>query len=189
MKSTNPCCLGIVVLLAWVFAYLSDQAGAGLGPDKQQESLAAGKELFAREWLHGDKRSHAGDGLGPVFNARSCAACHHQGGLGGAGPKETNASVVSVFVQLNDGPKAIFGVQVDEQPDPAKPIKQPDRAKLAEIHPALCTQSSFPFHRFGTDKKHSKWKSEVFSQTFHVAIEEPELSQAMSASLMNLPAF
>ena len=63
----------------------------------ERERLAAGKELFTREWLHGDKRSLAGDGLGPVFNARSCAACHHQGGIGGGGPKGVNNTVVSAF--------------------------------------------------------------------------------------------
>ena len=26
-----------------------------------------------------------GDGIGPVFNAKSCVACHFQGGVGGAG--------------------------------------------------------------------------------------------------------
>ena len=27
-----------------------------------------------------DPRNHSGDGLGPVFNAKSCAECHHQAG-------------------------------------------------------------------------------------------------------------
>jgi Di-haem oxidoreductase, putative peroxidase len=39
-----------------------------------------GKELFAREWIPGDPRSHHGDGLGPVFNDSSCVACHNQRG-------------------------------------------------------------------------------------------------------------
>ena len=30
-------------------------------------------------------RWRSGDGLGPVFNARSCTACHFQGGVGGGG--------------------------------------------------------------------------------------------------------
>ena len=43
-----------------------------------------------------DPKAH-GDGLGPVFNARSCAACHFQGGLGGGGGNEHNASSFEVF--------------------------------------------------------------------------------------------
>jgi CxxC motif-containing protein (DUF1111 family) len=42
------------------------------------------------------------------------------------------------------------------------PIKQPDRAKLAEIHPALLTQGSFPLHRFSTEKEHDTWKTDKF---------------------------
>jgi CxxC motif-containing protein (DUF1111 family) len=62
----------------------------GLAGDK--ESLAQGKELFTHEWVAGDRLSHAGDGLGPVYNAQSCAACHRLGGIGGAGSNETNVS-------------------------------------------------------------------------------------------------
>src|SRR6516225_7216262 len=106
MKATKRCCLGFVLLPL----ILAGSGERGAGPGKQKESLAAGKELFTREWLHGDKRSPAGDGLGPVFNARSCAACHNQGGVGGAGPKQNNATIVSAFVQLNAGPIMITGV-------------------------------------------------------------------------------
>src|SRR5882724_7346732 len=62
------------------------------------QELARGKELFTREWLPGDSRSHAGDGLGPLFNARSCADCHQLGGLGGAGGRQSNVTVASVFL-------------------------------------------------------------------------------------------
>src|SRR4029077_20858694 len=43
---------------------------------------AAGAELFNHEWTPKDPLTK-GDGLGPVFNARSCVECHHQGGPGG----------------------------------------------------------------------------------------------------------
>jgi CxxC motif-containing protein (DUF1111 family) len=52
---------------------------------------SAGKELFLRTWLPWDSRASAGgDGLGPMYNAASCAACHNQGALGGGGTKERN---------------------------------------------------------------------------------------------------
>ena len=155
MKSKK---LGIFAILALLFAWSGEQVTADPASAKQKESLAPGKELFMREWLQGDKRSHAGDGLGPLFNARSCAACHNQGGIGGSGPKQNNATIVSAFVQLNAGPIMITGVGVNHMPDPKKPIKQPDRAKLAEIHPDLRTEGSFPLHRFSTEKEYTKWK-------------------------------
>lgn len=56
-----------------------------------------GAELFTREWIPGDKRSHGGDGLGPVFNDSSCVACHNQGGTGGGGPSSKNVDIVTAF--------------------------------------------------------------------------------------------
>src|SRR5947208_3527819 len=52
---------------------------------------AAGKMLFEHEWQPHDPLA-GGDGLGPVFNAKSCVACHFQGGVGGAGPNQHNVT-------------------------------------------------------------------------------------------------
>ncbi|TWU41698.1 Cytochrome c [Rubripirellula tenax] len=54
------------------------------------EDIAAGRELFLHEWVADDPMCDGGDGLGPVFNAASCVACHSQGGVGGAGGLESN---------------------------------------------------------------------------------------------------
>jgi CxxC motif-containing protein (DUF1111 family) len=53
---------------------------------------AAGLALFNHEWTPADPLT-GGDGLGPVFNARSCVECHHQGGSGGGGPAANNVTV------------------------------------------------------------------------------------------------
>ena len=53
----------------------------------------AGRDLFLHEWTPGDPLAAQGDGLGPVFNASSCAACHQQGGVGGSGSVEHNVTV------------------------------------------------------------------------------------------------
>src|SRR4029077_8351932 len=62
------------------------------------EELALGRELFLREWLPNDSRSHGGDGLGPVFNDSSCVACHNQGGVGGGGAASKNVDIITAFV-------------------------------------------------------------------------------------------
>jgi CxxC motif-containing protein (DUF1111 family) len=59
-----------VVAMAWL-SYA--RAGDG-GLD-----AALGKALFERLWVGAPASTAAADGLGPLFNARSCAACH-QGG-------------------------------------------------------------------------------------------------------------
>jgi len=57
------------------------------------ETSQAGRELFMHEWTPNDPLAANGDGLGPVFNAASCAACHKQGSPGGGGPVENNVTV------------------------------------------------------------------------------------------------
>ena len=59
------------------------------GPRASAESKAAGLTLFEHEWTAHDPIAK-GDGLGPVFNGRSCVACHFQGGVGGGGANQHN---------------------------------------------------------------------------------------------------
>ncbi len=146
-----------------------------LGAENDEEVLERGKELFTREWTAGDRRSHAGDGLGPVYNAQSCAACHRQGGIGGAGTKEANVSLVSVFVSekfggflsgiLPEHPLPPAGAPkkvVRGQPGREVELAMPSQAELAKIHPILRTQPSFPLHRFGAGPEFAKWKATIF---------------------------
>jgi mono/diheme cytochrome c family protein len=62
-----------------------------IGPWAWESEKTRGGELFSHVWTPGDSLAR-GDGLGPVFNASSCAACHFQGGLGGAGESKGNVS-------------------------------------------------------------------------------------------------
>ena len=79
-----------VAAVAGYWAYFSDGIPIIWGPTASASEIEAGRELFEHEWTPNDPLAH-GDGLGPVFNARSCAACHFQGGLGGGGGLEHNA--------------------------------------------------------------------------------------------------
>jgi CxxC motif-containing protein (DUF1111 family) len=63
--------------------------------------VSAGYELFHHQWKAGegkDPLSPDGDGLGPVFNATSCVACHNQGGSGGGGSLANNVTTFSMRV-------------------------------------------------------------------------------------------
>ena len=163
MRPISQLRISMVAFVGLAAAWIGGVVGTAPGADQEKDALAAGKELFAREWLHGDKRSFAGDGLGPVFIARSCVACHHQGGAGGAGAKQTNATLVSVFV-AKELPMHINGTLLDADPKEVKSMRQPDRAKLTEIHPVLRTESSFPLHRFSSDRELLRWKSQFVSE-------------------------
>ncbi len=71
----------LVAIAAWMF-------WPGLPviwePRADPETKAMGLTLFEHEWQPHDAMA-SGDGLGPVFNARSCVDCHSQGGVGGGG--------------------------------------------------------------------------------------------------------
>lgn len=166
----------LVLVVVWtVFKWTGTPAAAEPGPDNDKEVLDRGKELFTREWIAGDRRSHAGDGLGPVHNAQSCAACHRLGGLGGAGNNETNVSLVTVFISKStfsftmgfsrghplppaDAPKKV----VVGKPGSKVELEIPSQDELAKIHPALRTQNSFPLHRFGVGPEFAQWKASIF---------------------------
>ena len=62
--------------------------------------IRAGEQLFAHKWTPNDPLSAAGDGLGPVFNAHSCAECHFQGGIGGGGGLQHNVAAFDVLPTL-----------------------------------------------------------------------------------------
>jgi CxxC motif-containing protein (DUF1111 family) len=162
------------ICLATVFAIIVP-VPAWSDPPGKPIPLERGKELFTHEWIRGDRWSHAGDGLGPVFNAQSCATCHRLGGIGGAGSNETNVSLVTVFVSQKIG-GGIFGSLPEFPLPPAdapkkvvvgKPghevqLEVPSQEELAKIHPVLCKQPSFPLHRFGVGPEFAKWKASIF---------------------------
>ncbi|HVW02100.1 MAG TPA: di-heme oxidoredictase family protein [Planctomycetaceae bacterium] len=58
-------------------------------------SADEGRKLFLHQWKVKDPLAH-GDGIGPVFNAQSCAECHQVRGLGGAGQNQHNVCMFLV---------------------------------------------------------------------------------------------
>lgn len=46
--------------------------------------IAIGRALFKRPWVPGPASTQADDGLGPLFDARSCASCHPRDGRASA---------------------------------------------------------------------------------------------------------
>ena len=73
------------------------------------EAIAAGKVLFEREWTANDVLCGDGDGLGPVFNANSCVACHFQGGVGGSGNSVIGSVDAFTVVPHQENDDFIFG--------------------------------------------------------------------------------
>ncbi|HWE36893.1 MAG TPA: di-heme oxidoredictase family protein [Isosphaeraceae bacterium] len=118
---------------------------------KDKDVIAAGREIFLREWLPKDPRSHGGDGLGPVYNDSSCVACHNAGAPGGAGPASKNIDILSAAQALQP-----------MEPGQGKPAR-PDVAPLLDIHAGFKATRSVVVHRFGTDPNYEAWRSRTLA--------------------------
>ena len=124
-----------------------------------------GRELFAHEWKQGEPGIPGGDGLGPVYNAISCAACHTQGGIGGGGAIDKNAEMLSVVAPTRDAP--LTGAAFTKT--------------LKEIHPGLVTgdkvNSSVILHRYGVDPRYDAARTNLVGvPTFAMLNEEGKKS-------------
>ncbi len=99
----------------------------------------AGEVLFLHQWQAHDPLSPSGDGLGPVYNATSCVACHNQGGPGGGGGVEHNVTLFTVSATRPGGATRTgvvhaFGLGVQEtlrDVDPSlPPVARPSLEQL-----------------------------------------------------------
>jgi CxxC motif-containing protein (DUF1111 family) len=138
------------------------------------ETLALGRELFTRAWVPHDGRSHGGDGLGPVYNERSCLGCHHQGGPGGAATGDKNIEIVSPGGDLFPAIGAFYtfgmsfggaGFQYRFASN-AKPVQPPppNAADLAQIHAGFRDAPSVVLHRYGPDADYRAWREKIPGQ-------------------------
>ena len=59
------------------------------------EAIMQGKLLFEKNWSPRNPQL-GNDGLGPMFNGRSCATCHNQGAVGGGGDATFNAKTLGI---------------------------------------------------------------------------------------------
>ena len=88
--------VGLAVLTAaWAAWVLFPGMPVVGGPHASVQVKEVGLTIFEHDWKQGDPLA-GGDGLGPVFNERSCVACHFQGGVGGGGDVSKNVMAFEV---------------------------------------------------------------------------------------------
>ncbi len=78
------------------------RSNANLGFDEEQ-SFKLGNGLFKKLWVSAPSSTQASDGLGPLYNARSCQGCHLKDGRGR--PPIAGEDAVSLFLRLSVPPK------------------------------------------------------------------------------------
>jgi len=84
-----------------------------------------GNSFFNKNWVMAPSSTSSRDGLGPMFNARSCSACHMQDGRGC--PPEEGEEALSLIMRLSVAgadphgaplPHSIYGGQLSERAIP-----------------------------------------------------------------------
>ncbi|HMA16063.1 MAG: di-heme oxidoredictase family protein [Bacteroidota bacterium] len=71
---------------------------------KRELDFKIGNGLFRRLWVTAPSSTTSADGLGPLFNARSCQRCHLKDGRGHP-PSSDEDSAVSMFLRLSIPPQ------------------------------------------------------------------------------------
>ncbi|MGY5804463.1 di-heme oxidoreductase family protein [Rhizobium sp. LEGMi12c] len=74
------------------------QPSANLNPEQGQD-FHLGNALFRKLWVSAPSSTQASDGLGPLFNARSCQSCHVRDGRGHP-PETAGAAATSMVLRL-----------------------------------------------------------------------------------------
>lgn len=91
-------------------------------PFEEEQNFRLGNALFRKLWVSAPSSTQASDGLGPLFNARSCMSCHANDGRGK--PPEGDPSATSTVLRIAraaktaEEEKAIADADVVNFPDP-----------------------------------------------------------------------
>ena len=129
-----------------------------------------GQTLFTHQFRAPDPLTPGGDGIGPLHNEFSCAGCHRQGGLGGAGPLEKN---VDVIIRL-----PIPGSQSEKS-------KQERAARAAKLHPGLTSDPGSGvaaiLHRQATTEGYSAWRAKMLGASIAPAARLDDVLKAEEA--------
>ena len=95
------------------------------GLEREQELLFfVGNSFFNQNWVVAPASTKARDGLGPLFNARSCASCHFKDGRGRP-PEFDGESPTGLLIRLGLPGQDIYGGRL---PEPNYGLQYQDQA-------------------------------------------------------------
>ena len=106
--------LTALTLLSWSAAATADPDAFFLHPlpflsDHDRATIHLGNSLFRKSWRPAPSATTASDGLGPLFDARSCADYHFRDGRG----RPPNTGERALFLILRLAPAdSIYGRQL-----------------------------------------------------------------------------
>ncbi len=117
----------IATINADIFSHGSENLSS-----EAEERFKLGNALFRKLWVSAPSSTQASDGLGPLFNARSCQECHLKDGRGH--PPGADGNATSMFLRLArpartpEEAAAIARHAAPNAPDPVYGTQLQDRA-------------------------------------------------------------
>src|SRR5882762_3117636 len=90
--------LGVAILVG--LGFRAESSDAPIGDEIESAQFKLGRSVFDTEWVAAGAPGIPGRvGLGPLFNAASCAVCHKEGAHG-RGPKGDGPVPAALVIQL-----------------------------------------------------------------------------------------
>ncbi len=92
----------------------------------QELEFFVGNSFFNQNWVVAPASAAARDGLGPLFNARSCSGCHFKDGRGRAPQFDGELStgfLVRLATQNGRSPDPVYGGQLQDQAIPGVAVE------------------------------------------------------------------
>ncbi len=124
------------------------QSSANMSFEKELD-FKVGNGLFRKVWISAPSSTDASDGLGPLYNARSCQRCHIKDGRGHppAGPEDNSVSmflrisvpggpedrIAEIADYIATAPDPVYGQQIQDVALPGLPAEGQMRITYEEI--------------------------------------------------------
>jgi CxxC motif-containing protein (DUF1111 family) len=191
-----------VRIRVWAVALLSVYLAAAFLSLPLRAGEEYGRAIFTYEFEVGKGVTPGGDGLGPVYNHRSCVGCHSQGGVGGGGPLDVNVQMLAarraVPADMDVPESAVTPAQPADRIDvPGPPdqmcatsSRQDPRQELKSLHSGFVTSRSqivpnILLHRFGADERYAEFREALGGAEVPLAptlAERGEIARRLNAS-------
>jgi CxxC motif-containing protein (DUF1111 family) len=162
----------LILAAGWLQAVAIAQEAAPRAAPAVPPAVGQGGELFKKHFIAGVPIAPGGDGLGPTFNHVSCAACHRQGGLGGAGPVDVNAAMLSA--------QPMKSVSAPQQDDYRQALRRTHAGFIGSDGQVV---TNVILHRFGASEKYAALREKLVGTALPVrptADERREIQQTLA---------